>query len=178
LHLGFLWLLLGVTLRMQAAEGQETVRREPPSQQVRTWFPRLAQARPLASQPAVRVARDSRNEVLGWIFSTDQVEPVVRGKRGPIEVWVGVGRDGRILGVQVGRHREDRKWFDRIRASFYQAFDGRMADGSTGRPDAVTGATVSSAAMINDVFGACKHVLALPEVQADLHRPDATQQPR
>ena len=57
---------------------------------------------------------------------------------------------------------------DRIRDSFYKAFEGQPADGSGDQPDAVTTATVSSRAMIDDVFGACRTVLGLPEVQAQL----------
>ena len=68
-------------------------------------------------------------------------------------------------GVKVGRHREDKKWFDRIREPFYKAFEGQPADGSGGKPDAVTTATVSSRAMIDDVFGACRTVMELPGVR-------------
>ena len=135
---------------------------------VRGWFPALAQRKPLASRPEVEAVRNLKGEVLGWVFSTDQLAPVVRGKRGEIGVWVALGVDGKIRGVKVGRHREDKKWFDRIRDPFYKAFDGRPADGSGGQPDAVTTATVSSRAMIDDVFGACRTVLGLPEVRKQL----------
>lgn len=132
---------------------------------VRGWFPALAQRKPLASRPEVEAVRNLKGELLGWVFSTDQLAPVVRGKRGEIGVWVALGVDAKIRGVKVGRHREDKKWFDRIRAPFYKAFEGRPADGSGGQPDAVTSATVSSRAMIDDVFGACRTVLGLPEVR-------------
>ena len=135
---------------------------------VRGWFPALAQRKPLASRPEVEAVRNLKGELLGWVFSTDQLAPVVRGKRGEIGVWVALGVDGKIRGVKVGRHREDKKWFDRIRDPFYKAFDGRPADGSGGQPDAVTTATVSSRAMIDDVFGACRTVLGLPEVRKQL----------
>ena len=135
---------------------------------VRGWFPALAQRTPLASRPKVEAVRNLQGAVLGWVFSTDQLAPVVRGKRGEIGVWVALGVDGKLRGVKVGRHREDKKWFDRIRAPFYKAFEGQPADGSGGQPDAVTTATVSSRAMIDDVFGACRTVLGLPEVQEQL----------
>lgn len=135
---------------------------------VRGWFPAQAQRRPLVSRPEVEAVRNLKGAVLGWVFSTDQLAPVVRGKRGEIGVWVALGVDGKIRGVKVGRHREDKKWFDRIRDPFYKAFDGRPADGSGGQPDAVTTATVSSRAMIDDVFGACRTVLGLPEVREQL----------
>ena len=135
---------------------------------VRGWFPGMAKHTPLASRADVRAVLNLKGEVLGWIFSTDQLEPVVRGKRGEIGVWVALGADGRIRGVKVGAHREDKKWFDRIRAPFYKAFDGKPADGSGGMPDAVTSATISSRAMVDDVFGACRTVLGLPEVRERL----------
>ena len=135
---------------------------------VRGWFPKLAARTPLASRPEVEAVRNPKGEALGWIFRTDQIEPVVRGKRGEIGVWVALGADGMIRGVEVGVHREDKKWFDRIRAPFYKAFENRPADGSRGRPDAVTTATVSSRAMTDDVFGACRAVMGLPEVSERL----------
>jgi Na+-translocating ferredoxin:NAD+ oxidoreductase RnfG subunit len=132
---------------------------------VRAWFPAMAQRQPLASQPAVETIKDDKGTALGWLFCTDQIAPVVRGKRGEIGVWVALGSDGKIRGVKVGRHREDKKWFDRIREPFYKAFEGQPADGSGGKPDAVTTATVSSRAMIDDVFGACRTVMELPGVR-------------
>ena len=135
---------------------------------VRGWFPDMARQTPLASRADVRAVLNLKGEALGWIFRTDQIEPVVRGKRGEIGVWVALGADGRIRGVEVGPHREDKKWFDRIRAPFYKAFENRPADGSGGRPDAVTSATVSSRAMTDDVFGACRTVMGLPEVREGL----------
>ena len=135
---------------------------------VRGWFPGMARTTPLASRADVRAVLNLKGEVLGWVFSTDQLEPVVRGKRGEIGVWVALGADGRIRGVKVGAHREDKKWFDRIRDPFYKAFAGKPADGSGGTPDSVTSATVSSRAMVDDVFGACRTVLALPEVKERL----------
>lgn len=132
---------------------------------VRGWFSDMASRRPLASRPEVEAVRNLKGEVLGWIFRTDRIEPVVRGKRGEIGVWVALGSDGRIRGVKVGPHREDKPWFDRIKDPFYKAFENRSADGSGGLPDAVTTATISSRAMIEDVFGACRVVLDLPEVR-------------
>ena len=132
---------------------------------VRGWFSGMASRRPLASRPEVEAVRNLKGEVLGWIFRTDRIEPVVRGKRGEIGVWVALGSGGKIRGVKVGPHREDKPWFDRIKEPFYKAFENRSADGSGGRPDAVTTATISSRAMIEDVFGACRVVLDLPEVR-------------
>jgi hypothetical protein len=138
---------------------------------LRGWFPAMAKHAPLASRAVVRAIHNVKGDLLGWVFSTDQLEPVVRGKRGEIGVWVALGRDGKIRGIQVGRHREDKKWFDRIRPPFYQAFEGKPAGGGGGKPDAVTSATRSSRAMIDDVFGACRTVLALPEVRAVFENP-------
>lgn len=137
-----------------------------PDDQVRVWFPQAAKNTPLPSQPAVVAVADLQGNVLGWVFSTDQIAPAVRGKRGEVGVWVGLAKQGTITGVKVGKHREDKKWFDKIRDPFYKAFEGKPADGSGGKPDAVTGATISSKAMINDVFGACQTVLTLPDVQS------------
>jgi Na+-translocating ferredoxin:NAD+ oxidoreductase RnfG subunit len=116
----------------------------------------------------VRAVQDARGATLGWFFRSDQVAPAVRGKRGEIGVLVGISTNGTILGVQVAAHREDAKWFDRIRAPFYAAFTGCSVHGEGKRPDAVTGATVSSAAMIKDVFSSSRTVLALPAVKRHL----------
>lgn len=134
----------------------------------RAWFPTASRSEPLVSLSSVRAVQDARGNVLGWFFRSDQVDPAIRGKRGEIGMLVGVSTNGAILGVQVAAHREDAKWFNLIRAPFYASFTGCSVPGEGRRPDAVSGATVSSAAMIKDVFASSRTVLALPAVQRHL----------
>ncbi len=138
------------------------------------WFPAGAVLK--AFKPGVADAEageitDRSGLVLGWAFRTDRMPPVVRGMRGEIGLLVGVGVDGQILGVRVLQQREDAKWFNRIQQPFYAAFSGRKADGSGGRPDTVTGATVSSGAMVRDVYDSCQTLLGLPAVKPRLTAP-------
>lgn len=124
---------------------------------------------PLAETNAVvcEVTLDGRPE--GWLFRTDQVPPLCRGKRGEIVLWVAVGADARIKGLRVVDHKEDARYFKRLTDEFFRQFLNRRADGSPARDvDAVTRATLSSRAIIRDVLEGANHVVALPEVAAKI----------
>jgi hypothetical protein len=107
----------------------------------------------------------------GWVFRTDRVPPVVIGKRGEIGVLTAIGTDGLIKGVHVLESHENPHWFDRLDAAFYQKFTGKTAGtNSMDKIDTVTGATLSSKAVIGDVFQSSQSVLELPVVKAVLQR--------
>ena len=104
----------------------------------------------------------------GWLFRTDQMPPVCKGKRDQIAVLVAIGTDARIKGLTVLSHREDPSYFRRLKDSFYQQFRNQRVDDRDVTFDAVTKATYSSRAIIRDVMEGSKLVIALPEVAAKL----------
>jgi Na+-translocating ferredoxin:NAD+ oxidoreductase RnfG subunit len=113
------------------------------------------------------VSRDGQTR--GWLFRTDQVPPVCKGKRGEIALLVALGTDGRIKGLQVLSHKEDPSYFKRLNAAFFQQFYNRLPGAS--KFDTVTRATLSSRAIIRDVTEGTRQVTALPEVAAKI-KPD------
>jgi hypothetical protein len=137
------------------------------------WFAPHSTLQRLPGAPFAAFAVCAAGATNGWVFRTDRVPPAVRGKHGEIGVLVGLGTDGRVKGVQVLQHHEDPAWFGRLKAAFFRQFAGQRADGADVRVDAVTGATVSSKAIIDDVFRSGQTVLAWPQVKALLKAPDA-----
>lgn len=119
----------------------------------------------------------SGGKTTGWVFRTDRVPPVVRGKRGEIGVLVGLGTDGLIKGIKVVQQQEDPAWFNRLKAGFYAQFTGRPANGSGPKVDTVATATVSSKAIVDDVFKSSSTVLALPAVKSQLNAAPAQPSP-
>jgi len=132
------------------------------------WFASGATLQKVVPAPVPVFAVTSAGKVCGWVFRTDQVPPAssVNGKHGPITVLVGLGTDGLIKGVRVLQNHEDKAYFSRLQDSFYQQFSGRPANGSDAKVDTVTGATVSSKAIIKSVFESSQTVLAIPAVHA------------
>ncbi len=135
------------------------------------WFGHSAHSSllQLADTNVVVSAVVCEGETSGWIFRTDQVPPTCKGKRDQIAVLVGIGTDAKIKGVSVVSHREDARYFKRLKSSFFHQFLDRQADASEYRLDAVTRATLSSGAIIRDVMEGAKIVLAQPEVAAQRH---------
>jgi hypothetical protein len=130
------------------------------------------------TEQAVQQVMGMDGRVRGWMFRTDRVPPAIKGirNRSEIGVLVGLGIDGRIKAVEVLEHHEDPPWFRKLQPPFFRQFEKLPADGSGKPVDTVTGATVSSKALIKDVLSACETVLALPNVQAAV-RPAAPRAP-
>ena len=142
--------------------------------------PAAAAAAPGAGAPRAlwRGRRDGR--VVGAVL--DVIAP--DGYGGPIELLVGVGTDGRIGAVRVVAHRETPGLGDRIeraRSDWIARFDGRSLDADAPRAwrvvragaravaadtsgtaefDALSGATVTSRAVVDAVHGALRWVAA------------------
>ena len=137
----------------------------------REWFGASARL----SSMSVAETNTALSEVIcdgqtaGWVFRTDQVPPVCKGKWGEIVVLVALGTDARIKGVRVLSHKEDPKYFGRLKAAFFKQFKNQRPD-TDAKIDAVTRATFSSKAIISDVMEGAKHVIALPEVAAKIKR--------
>ena len=129
------------------------------------WFTAGSTLQRLANSPyPVFAVASTEGLTNGWVFRTDQVPPVVNGKRGQIGVVVGLGKDGLIKGVHVVEYHEDPTWFNRIKPAFYAQFNSKPACRPDGKIDTVTGATISSHAIIEDVFLSSQTVMSLPEV--------------
>lgn len=129
------------------------------------WFAAGSMLQPLDATKGPVFAVCSAGKTNGWVFRTDRVPPVVNGKHGEIGVLVGIGTDGLIKGVHVVQQHEDQHWFSRLKDGFYRQFPGQPADGSGAKVDTVTGATVSSKAIVDDVFQSARTVLDLPAVR-------------
>lgn len=116
-------------------------------------------------------------KTVGWVFRTDRLPPVVKGRNDQIATLVALGADGKVKAIEVVQHREDMPWYRRIKPSFFAQFRGLAADGSGERPDTVATATRSSKAIVDDVLGACAEVLKLAEVSAAVAPGDAAATP-
>ena len=136
----------------------------------RDWFGRSAQTSRLALAETNLVVSEVSldGHPAGWLFRTDQMPPVCKGKRGQIAVLVAIGTDARIKGLSVLAHKEDPNYFKRLKDSFYQQFRNKRVGDDAVTFDAVTKATYSSRAIIRDVVEGSKNVIALPEVAAKL----------
>jgi hypothetical protein len=118
-------------------------------------------------QEAYEVQGPNRR-IVGWVFRSDRVDPAIKGKRGEIAVLVGVSTNRTITGVVLVESEEDAKWFDRITADFYGSFSGKTLEWPLAGVDTVTGATVSSEAIIKDVFLSAWRLLEKPAVRSRL----------
>lgn len=139
----------------------------------KTVFGMSSRLHPLAHlETNVQVSEVSRDgQTSGWLFRTDQVPPVCKGKRGEIALLVALGTDGRIKGLQVLSHKEDPSYFKRLNAAFFKQFYNRRPGAGASQIDAVTRATLSSQAIIRDVTEGARQVISLPEVAAKI-KPD------
>ncbi len=105
--------------------------------------------------------RDALGKPMGWVFRTDRVPPVVHGhnKRVQIGALVGLRPDGKIKDVRIESHGETPTYFRRLTASFFKRLTGRDAAAAFDDIAAVTGATQSSSAVIQDVMLSAQSVL-------------------
>lgn len=135
-----------------------------------SWFGQDARLTPLplANTNVTLHEVSFGGQTSGWLFRTDQVPPVCKGKRGQVAVLVAVGTDARIKGLTVLAHKEDPRYFRRLKAAFFEQFRNRRADEPSATFEAVTQATLSSRAIIRDVTEGMKTVVAQPEVATKL----------
>jgi len=135
-----------------------------------SWFGQNAHLTPLnlANTNVIIQEVSLGGQTSGWLFRTDQVPPVCKGKRGQIAVMVAVGTDARIKGLTVLGHNEDPRYFRRLKSAFFEQFRNQPADGSSDKLEAVTQATLSSRAIIRDITEGMKTVVAQPEIATKL----------
>jgi hypothetical protein len=110
--------------------------------------------------------RDASGNLLGWFFRTDRMAPLVKGYNGQIGALVALDKDGQILGVDVLSQHETPGPFSKLKAPFFAQFRGRRADQAPQDINGVTGATVSSTAVIKDVFQSAATLLKVASPSA------------
>lgn len=92
------------------------------------------------------------NDPLGAVFLTTEVPPDVRGYVGPAPVLVGMDRKGVIVRLIVLQNRETPYYMRMIeRSGFFKQFTGRPVSAGWDGVDAVSGATITSKAIVKDV---------------------------
>ena len=103
---------------------------------------------------------DANGHTVGAAFLTSSVPPEVSGYGGEIEVLVGIDMSGRITGTKLMAHNEGPEYMQRlIGQGFFSRFLGKNAQEVAG-VEAVSGATISSQAVIDDVRTAAAAVFA------------------
>jgi len=86
-------------------------------------------------------------------FLTDQVEPRIRGYSGEISLIVGVDDSGRVSGVRLLEHSETPSYMRSVITSgFLDKLRGRKLGAEIAGVDAVTGATITSVAIRDDIL--------------------------
>lgn len=104
---------------------------------------------------------DASGARIGVAFVTSSVPPQITAYRGEIDLLVGIDREGRVASVQLLDHEESPDYVDRIVASgLLDAFVGRSVK-EDAQVEAITGATITSQAMIDDVASAHERVMAM-----------------
>jgi NosR/NirI family transcriptional regulator, nitrous oxide reductase regulator len=94
---------------------------------------------------------DAAGHDIGTAFVTSSVPPEIRGYGGEIDVLVGIDIEGRIVGIKLLGHHETPELVQRILdAGFLSNFLGKRAD-DVGQIETVSGATISSQAILDDV---------------------------
>lgn len=155
---------------MPFAHAQADSNAQAPEVFCQSWFGQSARPTPLplANTNVIIQEVSLGGQTSGWLFRTDQVPPVCKGKRGQIAVLVAVGTDARIKGLTVLAHKEDPRYFRRLKTAFFEQFRDRHADAPSATFEAVTQATLSSRAIIRDVTEGIKTVVAQPEIATKL----------
>ncbi|MDX9867909.1 MAG: FMN-binding protein [Kiritimatiellia bacterium] len=142
-----------------------------PETYCREWFGEEARLSPLSLASTNLVVHEVARggQTAGWLFRTDEVPPACKGKRGQIALLVAIGPDTLIRGVAVLAHKEDARYFKKLKRPFFEQFLRRPPSGAPAF-DAVTGATFSSRAIIRDVTESARNVIAQPEIAAKLNK--------
>ena len=139
---------------------------------IAAWFGENIQTQSLKlaryEQPVIEVKSDA--VTVGWVFRTDQVPPVSKGKMGPIVLLAGFDTQERIRGIHVVRHEETPKYFKRVTASFFAQFLNAPITRDPASFDVVTKATFSSKAIIREVVMGAANLAKEPEIKEQLRK--------
>ncbi len=106
---------------------------------------------------------EPNGRAVGAVFLTDRVAPEVPGYGGELRAAVGLRREGKLTGVKVLHHEETPAYYRRLGENdFLSHFNGIALDSNDAwaRVDAVTGATITSDALRDDVHFSARTVAA------------------
>lgn len=97
------------------------------TQRLKQLFPRAATFSPKEGTPPhyTAFAGDADRSVVGYAFWTIDLEPLDRGYDGPIQMLVGLDRQGLLTGVVVAAHREPYGYFSIDKPEFAKQFVGK-----------------------------------------------------
>jgi len=108
------------------------------------------------------VMKDASGKDIGVAFVTSSIPPEVGGYGGEIDALVGMDPIGKITAVQIIGHSESPGMMERIKNSgFFKKFLGKGAEQDFGDIEAVTGATISSQAIIEDISTSAKAIFTI-----------------
>ena len=101
---------------------------------------------------------DKGNKLIGFVVKTTEAEPKVYGYGGEIEILIGVGLDGKVTGLRLLPHMESSEYMAIVEKSGLLKRMVGLDAGDITKLDAVTSATASSSAVIEDVARAVGEV--------------------
>ena len=92
------------------------------------------------------------------IYSTDAYGSRIRGYAGPTPVFIAVNEKGKIVSIAAAQNIETEEYFSYVLESpLLKKWNGKtLKEAATFKPDAVTGATYSSTAVIRTVNATAK----------------------
>ena len=115
---------------------------------------------------------DSRGNFCGYVFLTSRMPPEAKGYGGEIHAVVGIDKSGTITGIEILTHNETPFYFSMIEeAGLIKDMKGhRIEEGYKGL-SVVSGATISSRALLRDVIGGAAKI-ARDELNIPVYLPD------
>ncbi|MDD5634731.1 MAG: FMN-binding protein [Candidatus Omnitrophica bacterium] len=117
---------------------------------VKQIFPEAEKFEALDSSGVRFVVKDKKGEVLGSIINSEISAKEVKGYGGEVPFIIGTGKDGKIIGVVLLENKESGGFVERIKKSgLLDSWDGLLPrEAALKKVDAVTGATITSTAII------------------------------
>lgn len=111
---------------------------------------------------AVWEVLDDSEQLIGHIVSSAPLARDITGFAGPTPIYMYVDSEGTVTAVAAADNLETPDFFRRAAGKILHAWDGQKAAGAA-EPDAVSGATYSSVALIRNMQVARNTFLSLPE---------------
>lgn len=104
------------------------------------------------------IIRGASKKPLGVAYITTDLPPEIRGYIGPIHALVAINKEGIVKSVQIVKHEETPYYFNKLLGSGFirRLFDIDLKKGGLDGVDTVSGATVSSQAILDDIDAASR----------------------
>lgn len=137
----------------------------------RSLFPATAAVERDAALPALWRLRDAAGRELGWILHTSPAADEIVGYQGPSEARIGIGPDGAIVGVVVGKSFDNEPYVGYVRDDEYfrNLFNKKSLaqlatlDLREAGVEGVSGATMTSMAVAQGLVRAAQEQAAVRE---------------